>query len=198
MLIMEYSEKTYQEILSMYKHGFFPRKNTNKEEVCTIQINECKKMVCYIALQTGLIILWILLLGGAFFLVVLDEYAECNIKVLFLIYILGSLWYTSKYLKRVHVNENGIIYRDKFFRKRFWTWAEIYECAVVRNYYIANMREYEERYIYFTKKPFTYKKKRNESIVPQYFKMKDIIMVRYSEELYWYLKQLGVLRIKKQ
>lgn len=56
---------------------------------------------------------------------------------------------------------------------------------------------WDDRYIYFTKTPFPYNKtRRDKSFFRQHLKMNDIVMVSYSEDLYWYLKELGVLGIK--
>ena len=97
------------------------------------------------------------------------------------------------------MSKTGIECRKKW-KKVHWTWEEIYECAVFGDDVMfegrGGIRYSDTRYIYFARKPLEGYHKNKEYFLWHY-KLDDIIMVQYSEELYWYLKKLGVLGIKE-
>lgn len=201
LLIIEYSEKRYIESFNFAKNKYVSRKNS--EETITknnkaSKINDEKPITSYVDIDYGCLFLIGSMIAGGSIVELLFLGEVYDIKLLFITYNICAVWYVWRYFKKVVVDKSGIVYRDNFFRKHEWKWKEIYECAVLRDHFTTGRvsEDIEKRYIYFTKKPFNYEQKNMKSFFIRHFRKKDIIMVKYSEELYWYLKKLGVLGIK--
>lgn len=120
-------------------------------------------------------------------------------STIWLLYLFYVIFYSVKFFQKIKVSKTGIECRKKW-KKVHWTWEEIYECAVFGDDVMfegrGGIRYSDTRYIYFARKPLEGYHKNKEYFLWHY-KLDDIIMVQYSEELYWYLKKLVVLGIKE-
>lgn len=103
-------------------------------------------------------------------------------------------------LRMISVDNKGV--KSKFFfgKEKRWSWEEIKECGVIRDNSGRNkgFREIrvsrDERYIFFSLSPLCLEK--DKRLISQ-FKRKDVIFLLYSDELYCYLKALGVMEESK-
>lgn len=205
LLTIRYSEKRYIDIFNL-KKAVCPHEKTQKE-YSSENIKSCmnlrKTITFHVDIREGIKTFLIMLFLGEMFRFLIESLTEYDVTAIFMIYLLVIIVDSLRYFKKVMVTEKGIKYRRGFFEKISWNWNEIQECAVLINYYHGRMKYSgvyydEERYIYFAKHPFDYEKKEGEVWSTLYFnKKKDIIMVRYSDKLYWNLKKLGVLGIKE-
>lgn len=95
-------------------------------------------------------------------------------------------------LRVITVNYKGVTIKPIFGCKKIWSWEQIKDCGVIRDNSSKMERRMikDQRYIFFSIKPFYLY---NDQMLIKQYKRKDVIFVLYSEELYLYLNELGVM-----
>lgn len=136
---------------------------------------------------TSLIVCFIWLFWTAVFMM------ESAIAALFpLVFVVVSGRKVRQFLQVVTVDGEGVESKIIFGRERRWRWDDIKECGVIRNNSPrrGDGGTINQRYIFFSIKPFCLEK---DKLFLKQFKRKDVILVTYSERLYCYLHELGVI-----